>query len=137
MRKEEGRSAARAWRSGIAQARSSRLHACTRAGGNPDSNTLISEMTTVICLDDFHSLDRQGRSREKVTALDPKAQDFKLMKEQVRACGPGVRRAPVAGDRQGGQQMGGAAADLVVRGARHPRASSGWSWVSARTHAPP
>ena len=24
------------------------------AGGNPDSNTLISELTTVICLDDYH-----------------------------------------------------------------------------------
>lgn len=57
-------------------------HIC--AGGNPDSNTLISEMTTVLCLDDFHSLDRSGRSREKVTALDPKAQNFALMKEQVR-----------------------------------------------------
>jgi len=46
-------------------------------------------MTTVICLDDFHSLDRQGRTREKVTALDPKAQNFKLMYEQVRVhhCG--------------------------------------------------
>jgi hypothetical protein len=30
---------------------------CT-AGGNPDSNTLLSDMTTVICLDDYHSLDR-------------------------------------------------------------------------------
>lgn len=58
----------------------------THTGGNPDSNTLLSEMTTVICLDDFHSLDRSGRSREKVTALDPKAQDFALMKSQVSAC---------------------------------------------------
>mmetsp|Transcript_6729 Transcript_6729/g.18017 ORF Transcript_6729/g.18017 Transcript_6729/m.18017 type:complete len:383 (+) Transcript_6729:137-1285(+) len=55
------------------------------AGGNPDSNTLISDMTTVICLDDFHSLDRSGRTREKVTALDPKAQNFKLMYEQIAA----------------------------------------------------
>lgn len=31
------------------------------AGGNPDSNTLISDMTTVICLDDYHSLDRNVR----------------------------------------------------------------------------
>lgn len=36
------------------------------AGGNPDSNTLISEMTTVICLDDYHSLDREGRKVAKV-----------------------------------------------------------------------
>ncbi|KNA24861.1 hypothetical protein SOVF_011750 [Spinacia oleracea] len=54
-------------------------------GGNPDSNTLISDTTTVICLDDFHSLDRNGRKVEKVTALDPKANDFDLMYEQVKA----------------------------------------------------
>jgi phosphoribulokinase len=49
------------------------------AGGNPDSNTLISDMATVICLDDYHCLDRNGRKEKKVTALDPKAQDFDLM----------------------------------------------------------
>lgn len=38
------------------------------SGGNPDSNTLISDMTTVICLDDYHSLDRFGR-KEKVRPL--------------------------------------------------------------------
>lgn len=54
-------------------------------GGNPDSNTLISDTTTVICLDDYHSLDRNGRKREKVTALDPRAQNFDLMYEQVKA----------------------------------------------------
>ena len=54
------------------------------SGGNPESNTLLSEMATVICLDDYHSLDRQGRKREGVTALDPKAQNFDLMYEQVR-----------------------------------------------------
>jgi phosphoribulokinase len=54
-------------------------------GGNPDSNTLLSDMATVICLDDYHSLDRTGRKVEKVTALDPKAQNFDLMYEQVKA----------------------------------------------------
>lgn len=49
------------------------------AGGNPDSNMLISDMATVICLDDYHCLDRNGRKEKKVTALDPKAQDFDLM----------------------------------------------------------
>ena len=34
-------------------------------GGNPESNTLISDMTTVICLDDYHCLDRYGR-KDKV-----------------------------------------------------------------------
>ena len=42
-------------------------------------------MTTVICLDDYHRLDREGRKREAVTALDEKAQDFDLMYEQVKA----------------------------------------------------
>lgn len=54
-------------------------------GGNPDSNTLLSEMTTVICLDDYHSLDRTGRKEKGVTALDPAAQNFELMYEQVKA----------------------------------------------------
>eukprot|EP00887_Chlorella_sp_A99_P008117 scaffold12.g8117.t1 len=54
-------------------------------GGNPDSNTLISEMTTVICLDDYHALDRNGRKEKKVTALAPEAQNFELMYQQVKA----------------------------------------------------
>jgi len=54
-------------------------------GGNPDSNTLISDTTTVICLDDYHSLDRNGRKEYGVTALDPRANNFDLMYEQVKA----------------------------------------------------
>eukprot|EP00210_Caulerpa_lentillifera_P002365 g2269.t1 len=54
-------------------------------GGNPDSNTLLSDMTTVICLDDYHCLDRQGRKEKNVTALAPEAQDFNLMYEQIEA----------------------------------------------------
>ncbi len=54
------------------------------SGGNPDSNTLISDMTTVICLDDYHCLDRKGRAEKGVTALAPEAQNFDLMAEQVR-----------------------------------------------------
>lgn len=54
-------------------------------GGNPDSNTLISDTTTVICLDDYHSLDRYGRKDQGVTALDPRANNFDLMYEQVKA----------------------------------------------------
>ena len=53
------------------------------AGGNPDSNTLISDMTTVICLDDYHALDRNGRKVAGVTALAPEAQNFDLMAAQV------------------------------------------------------
>jgi phosphoribulokinase len=59
-------------------------------GGNPDSNTLISDTTTVICLDDYHSLDRTGRKEKGVTALDPRANDFDLMYEQVKAIKEGV-----------------------------------------------
>lgn len=57
---------------------------CVSPGGNPDSNTLISDMTTVICLDDYHCLDRKGRAEKGVTALAPEAQNFDLMHEQVR-----------------------------------------------------
>ncbi len=42
-------------------------------------------MATVICLDDYHCLDRFGRKEKGVTALDPKAQDFELMYDQVKA----------------------------------------------------
>ncbi|KAH7863594.1 hypothetical protein Vadar_019569 [Vaccinium darrowii] len=59
-------------------------------GGNPDSNTLISDMTTVICLDDYHSLDRTGRKEKGVTALDPRANNFDLMYEQVKAIKDGI-----------------------------------------------
>jgi phosphoribulokinase len=59
-------------------------------GGNPDSNTLISDTTTVICLDDYHSLDRTGRKEKGVTALDPRANDFDLMYDQVKAIKDGI-----------------------------------------------
>ncbi len=44
-----------------------------------------AEFMTVICLDDYHCLDRQGRKKAGVTALDPKANNFDLMYEQVKA----------------------------------------------------
>lgn len=56
-----------------------------RGGRNPGSNTLVSDTTTVICLDDYHSLDRAERKAKGVTALDPRFIDFDLMYEQVRA----------------------------------------------------
>ncbi|MBD3881472.1 phosphoribulokinase [Phormidium tenue FACHB-886] len=43
------------------------------------------EMMTVICLDDYHSLDRKQRKEVGVTALNPKANNFDLMAEQVEA----------------------------------------------------
>jgi phosphoribulokinase len=42
-------------------------------------------MTTVICLDDYHCLDRNGRKVAGVTALAPEAQNFDLMYNQVKA----------------------------------------------------
>eukprot|EP00238_Polyblepharides_amylifera_P000227 CAMPEP_0196573386 /NCGR_PEP_ID=MMETSP1081-20130531/3278_1 /TAXON_ID=36882 /ORGANISM="Pyramimonas amylifera, Strain CCMP720" /LENGTH=385 /DNA_ID=CAMNT_0041891065 /DNA_START=139 /DNA_END=1296 /DNA_ORIENTATION=- len=54
-------------------------------GGNPDSNTLLSDLTTVVCLDDYHCLDRYGRKDAGVTALAPEAQNFELMYEQTKA----------------------------------------------------
>jgi phosphoribulokinase len=44
-----------------------------------------SEFMTVICLDDYHSLDRKGRKEAGVTALNPKANNFDLMYEQIKA----------------------------------------------------
>ncbi|MBE9059402.1 phosphoribulokinase [cf. Phormidesmis sp. LEGE 11477] len=43
------------------------------------------EFITVICLDDYHSLDRKQRKEKKVTALNPKANNFDLMYEQIKA----------------------------------------------------
>uniref|UniRef100_A0A7S0IBS5 Phosphoribulokinase n=1 Tax=Micromonas pusilla TaxID=38833 RepID=A0A7S0IBS5_MICPS len=54
-------------------------------GGNPDSNTLISDSTTVLCLDDYHLNDRQGRKESGLTALNLKEQNFDLMYDQTKA----------------------------------------------------
>lgn len=48
------------------------------------------EFMTVICLDDYHSLDRQGRKTAGVTALNPKANNFDLMSEQIKALKSGM-----------------------------------------------
>lgn len=44
-----------------------------------------AEFMTVICLDDYHSLDRVGRKKAGVTALNPEANNFELMYEQIKA----------------------------------------------------
>ncbi|GAB4210460.1 MAG: phosphoribulokinase [Synechococcales cyanobacterium] len=44
-----------------------------------------SDLITTICLDDYHSLDRYQRKEQGVTALDPRANNFDLMYEQVAA----------------------------------------------------
>jgi phosphoribulokinase len=44
-----------------------------------------SELMTVICLDDYHCLDRKQRKETGITALDPRANNFDLMYEQAKA----------------------------------------------------
>lgn len=56
-----------------------------RGGNNPGSNTLVGDTATVISLDDYHSLGRAARKARGLTALDPRANDFDLLYEQVKA----------------------------------------------------
>ena len=55
------------------------------APGGWETNTLVSDMTTVICLDDYHANDRAGRKVSGLTALHVKEQNFDLMYEHVKA----------------------------------------------------
>mmetsp|Transcript_12173 Transcript_12173/g.12252 ORF Transcript_12173/g.12252 Transcript_12173/m.12252 type:complete len:386 (-) Transcript_12173:200-1357(-) len=57
-------------------------------GGFPESwetNTLVSDQATVLCLDDYHANDRAGRKVSGLTALNEKEQNFDLMYEQLKA----------------------------------------------------
>ena len=53
--------------------------------GGWETNTLVSDTTTVICLDDYHSNVREGRKVTKRTALDLAENNFDLMYEQLKA----------------------------------------------------
>jgi len=53
--------------------------------GGWETNTLVSDLTTVICLDDYHLNDRNGRKVTMRTALDPEENNFDLMYEQIKA----------------------------------------------------
>merc|ERR1711985_192547 len=53
--------------------------------GGWETNTLVSDQTTVICLDDYHLNDRGGRKVSGLTALNTKEQKFDLMAEQIAA----------------------------------------------------
>ena len=55
------------------------------APGGWETNTLVSDVTTVICLDDYHLNDRNGRKVSGLTALNVKEQKFELMYEQIKA----------------------------------------------------
>jgi phosphoribulokinase len=59
--------------------------------GGWETNTLVSDLTTVICLDDYHLNDREGRKVTKRTALDPEENNFDLMYEQVKALKDGKK----------------------------------------------
>ena len=54
-------------------------------GGGWETNTLVSDTTTVICLDDYHLNDRAGRKVTQRTALDLAENNFDLMYEQLKA----------------------------------------------------
>jgi len=53
--------------------------------GGYETNTLVSDLTTVICLDDYHLNDRAGRKVTGLTALDAAENNFDLMYEQISA----------------------------------------------------
>ncbi|KAG5186735.1 chloroplast phosphoribulokinase precursor [Tribonema minus] len=55
------------------------------APGGWETNTLVSDLTTVICLDDYHLNDRGGRKVSGRTALHTAEQRFDLMAEQLAA----------------------------------------------------
>jgi phosphoribulokinase len=59
--------------------------------GGYETNTLVSDLTTVICLDDYHSNDRNGRKESGLTALNPLENNFDLMYEQVKALKEGKK----------------------------------------------
>jgi phosphoribulokinase len=52
--------------------------------GGWETNTLMSDDVTVICLDDYHSNDRAGRKVSGLTALDAAENNFDLMFEQMK-----------------------------------------------------
>merc|ERR1712051_1022307 len=50
-----------------------------------ETNSLVSDLTTVICLDDYHLNDRNGRKETGLTALNPLENNFDLMYDQIKA----------------------------------------------------
>ena len=53
--------------------------------GGWETNTLVSDVTTVLCLDDYHANDRNGRKVSGLTALHVKEQNFDLMYEHLKS----------------------------------------------------
>jgi phosphoribulokinase len=52
--------------------------------GGWETNTLVSDAATVMCLDDYHLNDRNGRTKTGRTALDLAENNFDLMYEQLQ-----------------------------------------------------
>jgi len=52
--------------------------------GGWETNSLVSDLTTVLCLDDYHLNDRGGRKVSGLTALNPLENNFDLMFEQMK-----------------------------------------------------
>ena len=66
-----------------------------------ETNTLVSDMTTVICLDDYHKWDRTGRKSnpewpDGITALHADCQKWDKMAEDVTNLKSGKRLTPSA-----------------------------------------
>lgn len=53
--------------------------------GGWETNTLVSKLTTVICLDDYHVNDRVGRRNSGLTALNVVENNFELMYDHLKA----------------------------------------------------
>jgi phosphoribulokinase len=78
---------------------------------------------TTVCLDDYHGLDRRQRTMVGITALDPRANDFAAMEEQLLALKRGrTIRKPVYDHRDGtfGQPEEVTAGDVVIVQGLHP-----------------
>jgi phosphoribulokinase len=75
--------------------------------GSWETNTLVSDTTTVICLDDYHLNDREGRKVTKRTALDLAENNFDLMFEQLKELKAGKTISkPIYNHVNGEQQSG-------------------------------
>ncbi|CAL9066492.1 unnamed protein product [Musa banksii] len=100
-------------------------------GGNPDSNTLTGDTTTVICLDDYHSLDRKahlqpsywfaGTPRAKPTTQAP----------GLRRTAPNVCMIPV----RGASWTSASTWILTVRSSLHGKSRSIWRKVGTASRA--
>lgn len=78
---------------------------------------------TTVCLDDYHSLDRRQRELVGITALDPRANNFALMEEQLlQLKRGGTIHKPVYDHRDGtfGRPEDVTAAEVVIVQGLHP-----------------